>query len=278
MTSRLQALRDVTNTSLKRNGCGQKSTAPQKGKGANPSLSNARISARCDNTPDRTNATELSHSFASPAGGPIQSCPEAAQACDWRRQHFPIVTLSPNGRAELAGDAPQDGQAERAEEDAKITSTLTMNLITGRATRWTEAWDVAGGGSDPGAAASLLPSVGQRAFLSIGRQDLATFADVRDSAFLIRTVDQLESVPLKNSTCVTGRGPFSEAQEADLLRHHRIDVLVSKNAGGDSTYAKIEAARKLSIPVIMIGRPDPVAGETLETVDDAVGWLATKES
>ena len=145
------------------------------------------------------------------------------------------------------------------------------------------AWEPGSGddwrpAADPGAAASLLPSVGQRAFLSIGRQDLATFADVRDSAYLIRTVDQLESVPLKNSTCVTGRGPFSEAQEADLLRQHRIDVLVSKNAGGDSTYAKIEAARKLSIPVIMIGRPDPVAGETLETVDDAVGWLTTKES
>ena len=127
MTSRLQALRDVTNTSLKRNGCGQKSTAPQKGKGANPSLSNARISARCDNTPDRTNATELSHSFASPAGGPIQSCPEAAQACDWRRQHFPIVTLSPNGRAELPGDNQHESPTSSAGlsvEMAKGTAEL----------------------------------------------------------------------------------------------------------------------------------------------------------
>jgi precorrin-6A/cobalt-precorrin-6A reductase len=126
---------------------------------------------------------------------------------------------------------------------------------------------------DPNAAAALLPSVGQRGFLSIGRQDLAVFADAPDTVFLVRTVDRLETVPLANTTCVTGRGPFSEAQETELLRQHRIDVLVSKNAGGDSTYAKIEAARNLSIPVIMIGRPDPVAGETLETVDDAVDWL-----
>lgn len=32
-------------------------------------------------------------------------------------------------------------------------------------------------------------------------------------------------------------------------------MIVSKNSGGDATFAKIEAARNLGIPVIMIERP-----------------------
>jgi precorrin-6A/cobalt-precorrin-6A reductase len=51
------------------------------------------------------------------------------------------------------------------------------------------------------------------------------------------------------------RGPFSAEEELGLLREERIDLLVSKNSGGDATYAKIEAARCLGLPVIMIERP-----------------------
>ena len=42
---------------------------------------------------------------------------------------------------------------------------------------------------------------------------------------------------------------------------------------GDATYAKIAAARDLSIPVVMIARPAPPLGETVATVDAALEWL-----
>ena len=48
-----------------------------------------------------------------------------------------------------------------------------MNLITGRATRWTEAWDVAGGGSDPGAAA-FVASTRKASALPKNAADAAT--------------------------------------------------------------------------------------------------------
>jgi precorrin-6A/cobalt-precorrin-6A reductase len=58
-----------------------------------------------------------------------------------------------------------------------------------------------------------------------------------------------------------------------LLKQERIDVLVSKNSGGAATYAKIAAARKLGIPVVMIARPHKPLGHVVHNADAAAGWL-----
>ncbi|MCP4930323.1 MAG: precorrin-6A/cobalt-precorrin-6A reductase [Gammaproteobacteria bacterium] len=50
-------------------------------------------------------------------------------------------------------------------------------------------------------------------------------------------------------------GPFALDNERQLLKKHAIDVLVSKNSGGDATSAKLQAARELAIPVMMLDRP-----------------------
>ena len=56
-------------------------------------------------------------------------------------------------------------------------------------------------------------------------------------------------------------GPFKLADELALLQSLNIDVVVSKNSGGESTSAKLAAARQLKIPVYMLQRPDTVATE-----------------
>ena len=53
-------------------------------------------------------------------------------------------------------------------------------------------------------------------------------------------------------------GPFDLKSERQLFLDHQIDVLVTKNSGGDATYAKIRVARELFVPVLMIDRPQPV--------------------
>ncbi|RBP82570.1 precorrin-6A/cobalt-precorrin-6A reductase [Marinomonas rhizomae] len=50
-------------------------------------------------------------------------------------------------------------------------------------------------------------------------------------------------------------GPFALEDERQLLVDHGIDVIVSKNSGGSATYSKLEAARELSIPVLLHARP-----------------------
>ena len=69
------------------------------------------------------------------------------------------------------------------------------------------------------------------------------------------------------------RGPFDRADEERLLRDERIEVMVSKNAGGTATYAKIEAARALGLPVVMIARPHKPAGTVMADVEACVAWL-----
>ena len=78
-----------------------------------------------------------------------------------------------------------------------------------------------------------------------------------------------------HATYVTGRGPFSEADDRALLRKHKINAIVCKNSGGEATYGKIAAARSPAIEVIMIKRPQMQA---VDTVDAVLAWLDHAEA
>lgn len=129
--------------------------------------------------------------------------------------------------------------------------------------------------ADSNEAAHSLAGYARRVLLSIGRQELAPFEALTDIWFLLRMIDPLPAPPsLAHHEIVLGRGPFDTDAEAALLTEHRIDAVVSKNSGGNATYGKIAAARRLGLPVIMIARPSPLAGDSVETVDAAMKWLA----
>jgi precorrin-6A/cobalt-precorrin-6A reductase len=124
-------------------------------------------------------------------------------------------------------------------------------------------------------AAARLSSLGKHAFLSVGRQEVAAFAIVAGTTLIIRSIDPPDDADrLPGAIFITGRGPFTIADEIALFRDHKTDVLVSKNAGGDATYAKIAAARELGLKVIMIGRPPVPAGDVVDSVDAALAWLS----
>lgn len=130
--------------------------------------------------------------------------------------------------------------------------------------------------ADANEAARRLVGHAKRVFLSIGRQELSPFEDLNDIWFLLRMIDPPSGpLSLAHHKLVLGRGPFDTDAEAALLTEHRIDTVVSKNSGGDATYGKIAAARRLGLPVIMVGRPSRLAGDSVESVDAAMGWLAT---
>jgi precorrin-6A/cobalt-precorrin-6A reductase len=78
---------------------------------------------------------------------------------------------------------------------------------------------------------------------------------------------------LPNARVIAARGPFALADERALLERERIQILVSKNSGTDATYAKIEAARTLQLPVIMLARPPRPAAECVESLDQILRWL-----
>jgi precorrin-6A/cobalt-precorrin-6A reductase len=123
------------------------------------------------------------------------------------------------------------------------------------------------------AAAAALPSLGSRAFLTIGRQGLAVFAGMDELFFLVRAVEQPGPPLPQHMSLVLDRGPFTVRSELALLWSHRIDVLVSKDSGGDATAAKLDAARLAELPVLVIDRPPAPDAPRVHTVDEALTWL-----
>ncbi len=124
------------------------------------------------------------------------------------------------------------------------------------------------------AAVSAISAEARRVFLTIGRQQLAPFALLEHVWFLMRSIDPPDPMlTIPKGEVLLARGPFSLGQERSLLQTYQIDVLVSKNSGGDATYAKIAAARTLQIPVVMVQRPVMPKGETVADVEGAITWV-----
>lgn len=121
-------------------------------------------------------------------------------------------------------------------------------------------------------AAAELPRLGRRAFITVGAGEAAGFASVRGVWLLVRLLKD-EALPLADYKVVTGRPPFAEADEVALMRAYGVDVLVTKESGGEATIGKIAAARTLGLPVLMIRRPPPPPGQAVDSVAAAVAWL-----
>jgi precorrin-6A/cobalt-precorrin-6A reductase len=125
--------------------------------------------------------------------------------------------------------------------------------------------------------AAAVEAIGQaprRVFMAVGRKEIAIVAGALQHFYLVRSVDPIEPAPdLPNAAFVVGRGPFTEAGDRALLSAHKIELIVSRNSGGEAGYAKIAAARALALPVIMVSRPLLPATDTVETVEAALAWL-----
>ncbi|MDB9447299.1 cobalt-precorrin-6A reductase [Anabaena sp. CS-542/02] len=123
------------------------------------------------------------------------------------------------------------------------------------------------------AAAAVVENQSKRVFLSIGRQEIGAFAHLQ-LWFLMRMIDPPEAkalVPPGKLLCA--RGPFHLHNEREMLIHHQIDTIVSKNSGGEATYAKLVAARELNLPVVMVKRPPLPPGEQVTDIDQALLWV-----
>lgn len=135
-------------------------------------------------------------------------------------------------------------------------------------------------------AAGLLPALGRRAFLTTGRMGLAAFAGLDALWFLVRSVDAPDAsagsdasagpvgqVP-RHMRLLLDRGPFTPDGERELLRRHRIDVLVTKDSGGAATAPKLTAAREAGLPVVVVRRPPTPEGvRVVHAPEEAAHWV-----
>lgn len=92
-----------------------------------------------------------------------------------------------------------------------------------------------------------------RVLLALGSQYIAPFAERSGVHFVIRMVDPPnEPLPFASHDLILGKPSSDPAEESALLQRHGITHIICRNSGGSGAYAKIEAARELGLPVIMI--------------------------
>jgi len=102
--------------------------------------------------------------------------------------------------------------------------------------------------ADPVAAVQALGQSPRRVFLALGRNEIGCFTLAPQHYYLVRSVDQVDPpLAVPRAAYVTGRGPFTEADDRGLLSAHAIDIVVARNSGGTATYGKIAAARALGL-------------------------------
>ena len=119
-----------------------------------------------------------------------------------------------------------------------------------------------------------LGKPGARVPVTTGTRSLETLAGRPQHKFFVRAIENPDCATLGNVQVVLARGPFSLDDELKTLVSLNIDALISKNSGGMATEAKLNAARVLSIPVLMVERPSLPECTEAHSLNDALAWVS----
>jgi precorrin-6A/cobalt-precorrin-6A reductase len=94
-----------------------------------------------------------------------------------------------------------------------------------------------------------------RVLLALGSKHIGLFASRADVHYVVRVVDAPETpLALPDHELIIGL-PGNVEEETSRLQRHGITHIVCRNSGGDGAYAKIEAARRISVTVHLIALP-----------------------
>ena len=94
----------------------------------------------------------------------------------------------------------------------------------------------------------------KRPLFTLGREPLQHLEEIpADQFWTLRALDEYPG----NERCevIGARGPFLIEDERALFERRGIDVLISKNSGSTATEPKLEVARELGMPVLVLRRP-----------------------
>lgn len=171
-------------------------------------------------------------------------------------------------------DATHPFAAEMSRNAVEACAQTGTPLIALERSPWTKAagdnWiEVA----DVNTAVAALPEPPANVFLAIGRQHIAPFATRPQHGYTLRFVDPPEAPLPFAADVIVSRGPFTLEGELEMMRTRGIAWIVARNSGGDGARAKIDAARMLSLPVIMISRPQLPERLRVESVAEIMQWL-----
>jgi precorrin-6A/cobalt-precorrin-6A reductase len=167
----------------------------------------------------------------------------------------------------FAAGMSRNATAASAEANIPLCALERAAWQAGDGDDWTHVADI-------NAAVAALPEEPAHVFLAIGRQNLAPFAAKPWHQYLLRLVDTPTGpLPLPGAEYIVARGPFAVADDLRLLRSRRVNLIVAKNSGGSGARAKLDAARDLHLPVILIDRPTIPDRLVRHDVAGIMAWL-----
>jgi precorrin-6A/cobalt-precorrin-6A reductase len=171
-------------------------------------------------------------------------------------------------------DATHPFAAEMSHNAIEACSKTGTPLIALERAPWTKAaGDTWIGVADIADAVAVLPEQSARVFLAIGRQHITPFGAKPQHSYTLRFVDPPDAPLPFEAEVIVSRGPFTRDGELEVMRTRGIQWIVARNSGGDGARAKLDAARLLGLPVIMIARPQLPERMRVDTVAEVLRWL-----
>lgn len=179
-----------------------------------------------------------------------------------KSEHFDVVVDATHAyAAQISANAAQAG----AHCGVPVLRLERPEWQAGKGDRWLHAADAA--------EAMARLDEGARVLLTIGRKEVGLFSARTDIGIVARMIEAPQIEVPESWRIILARPPFSLNDEITLMRKEKISVVVSKNAGG-AWPAKLEAARQLGLPVIMIARPVKPDVPVYATVEDMAAAVA----
>lgn len=184
-----------------------------------------------------------------------------------RYLHEQAVTHLVDATHPFAAQMSHHAIAAAAQTGVHLLALSRPAWRAGPGDRWHMVPDIA-------AAVAALAGAPKRVLLALGRLHCAEFATQPQHHYILRLVDPPASaLALPQHTVIVARGPFDLEGDLALMRTHGVEVVVAKNAGGGAAHAKLQAARCLGLPVVMVERPVIAPRREARSVEEVLHWL-----
>ncbi len=135
-------------------------------------------------------------------------------------------------------------------------------------------------------ASQIACAPGQPVLLTTGSRNLSPYvaeAGISGSSLFVRVLPAEESLNacrkagIRESCIVTGRGPFSVAENRDVIKRFNIGVLVTKDSGiAGGVREKMEAARLEGCIAVVVQRPALPPQDTHDNISGLIAALLSR--
>ena len=137
-------------------------------------------------------------------------------------------------------------------------------------------------------AAEKAAELGKNIFLTTGSRNLKTFVEspaLKDCNLTARilptseVLKQCEELGLTPKNLVAMQGKFSTELNIELFKHYKAEVIISKDSGEiGGVDTKLEAAKKLNLPVVLIDRPKVHYDKVVSNFEEVLSFCKTSEN